>query len=110
MIQQITLGELNAWKTSAKVFHLIDVRDEEEHDFFNIGGVLVPLEDIMREKSEFDKKEPVVVYCKRGIRSQIAIQRLQQRLPLVNFYNLQGGIYHLIQDKKSNENQNRYSN
>lgn len=103
MVQQITLEELNKWETSNKVFHLIDVRAEEEHDFFNIGGVLVPLEDIMREKTEFDKKEPVIVYCKRGMRSQIAIQRLQHRLPSVDFYNLQGGILQLILQYKKTQ-------
>ncbi len=92
MIQQLTIQELNTWKTEGKAFHLVDVREEDEHDAHNIGGELVSLGEIMRHKAEFDKSIPVVVYCKRGIRSQIAIQRLQPRLPHVDFYNLKGGI------------------
>ena len=46
-------------------------------------------------RDKIEQEKPVVIYCKRGIRSQIAIQRLQRKLPNVEFYNLDGGIYNL---------------
>jgi rhodanese-related sulfurtransferase len=42
------------------------------------------------EKIPTDK--PVIVYCKRGIRSQIAIQRLQEKFGFTNLINLRGGM------------------
>ena len=94
-MQQITLNQLQTWKETGKEFQLIDVREPEEHGSFNIGGELIPMAYIMRSIDRLDPEKPIVVYCKRGIRSQLAIQRWQARLPQAEFYNLMGGIYHL---------------
>lgn len=95
-MQHITLTTLKTWQAEKRVFKLIDVREEEEHEAFNIGGQLIPLGTIHRNIAVFDQSIPVVVYCKRGIRSQVAIQRLQLKLKTVAFYNLQGGILPLL--------------
>ena len=63
---------------------LIDVRSITERNEFNIGGMHIPLERI------FNKK--VVLYCQKGIRSQIAIQRIQIKFGINNFINLEGGL------------------
>jgi rhodanese-related sulfurtransferase len=36
--------------------------------------------------------KPVIVYCKKGVRSQIAIQRLEDKFGFNNLINLKGGI------------------
>jgi len=71
---------------------LIDVREPHEHDQFNIGGRLIPLDEIMREVENIPRDKEVVLYCKMGIRSQIAIQRLQEKFGFTNLVNLQGGM------------------
>ena len=71
---------------------LIDVREPYEHAEFNIGGELIPLDQIMQQLERIDKERPVVMYCRKGIRSHIAIQRLQNKLPFENLINLTGGI------------------
>lgn len=71
---------------------LLDVREKWEHDDFNIGGTLIPLASIFDDIDLIDKEKTVVVYCRKGIRSQIAIQRLQQRYGLKNLVNLTGGM------------------
>lgn len=91
-IQHITFEELERWRTEGKPFQLVDVREPEEHEAFNIGGQLIPLEDILKHQDQFDSSQPIVVYCKRGVRSQIAIQKLANRLPEADFYNLRDGI------------------
>lgn len=70
---------------------LIDVREPAEHEDYNIGGQLIPLDDVLRRSAQIPKDEPVVVYCKRGIRSQIAIQKLEQ-CGFRNLINLRGGM------------------
>jgi rhodanese-related sulfurtransferase len=94
-MKNITISELNKWVAEGKKHELIDVREEEEHATFNIGGALIPLSKINRWQPTEPDSTPVVVYCKRGIRSQIAIQRLSQRFPKVDFYNLENGILDL---------------
>jgi rhodanese-related sulfurtransferase len=73
-------------------FQLIDVREPAEHESYNIGGELIPLGEIMDRIKVIQTDRPVIIYCKMGIRSQIAIQRLQEKFGFPNLYNLQGGI------------------
>lgn len=92
MVHQITADELKEALGSAIPPVLIDVREDHEHEDFNIGGINIPLGEIMQHVSEIPRNEPVILYCKRGIRSAIAIQRLQEKFGFVNLVNLQGGI------------------
>ncbi len=70
---------------------LIDVREPAEHNEFNIGGELIPLGTIVQQIEKIATDKPVIVYCRKGIRSQVAIQRLQEKLPFKNLINLIGG-------------------
>ncbi|MFT4758935.1 MAG: rhodanese-related sulfurtransferase [Paraglaciecola sp.] len=94
-MKNITYPQIQRWQADNLPFQLIDVREPEEHATFNIGGDLIPLEDILRKRDQLDLSKPIVFYCKRGIRSQIAIQKLQRKLPNGDFYNLTSGILHL---------------
>lgn len=71
---------------------LIDVREPHEHDSFNIGGTLIPLGEIISKSCYIPKDVPVIIYCRKGIRSQIAIQRLEEKFGFRNLINLRGGI------------------
>ncbi|WP_082038066.1 rhodanese-like domain-containing protein [Flavihumibacter solisilvae] len=92
MVRQITASELMEALNSDRPPVLIDVREDYEHEDFNIGGSNIPLGEILRHAQEIPGDETVVVYCKRGIRSAIAIQRLQEKYGFTNLLNLQGGI------------------
>jgi rhodanese-related sulfurtransferase len=72
--------------------YLLDVRELLEHEDFNIGGKLIPLGDLISQAENIPKDKPVIVYCKKGIRSQIAIQRLQEKFDFTNLVNLKGGM------------------
>jgi rhodanese-related sulfurtransferase len=95
-MKQITYAELQTWIAKGKHFQLVDVREADEHADFNIGGTLIPLSKISRWTPDEGDLQPIVVYCKRGIRSQIAIQRLAVKFPAVDFYNLENGILALL--------------
>lgn len=95
-MNHLTFSELQKWKAANKPFQLIDVREPDEHESYNIGGQLIPLQSIFRKTDLLDFSQPIVIYCKRGIRSQLAIQRLSIRFPEVQFYNLSQGIMHLF--------------
>lgn len=95
-MNQLTYSELQNWKAEKKSFQLIDVREPDEHEAYNIGGQLIPLQSILKKTDLLDFSQPIVIYCKRGIRSQLAIQRLAIRFPEAHFYNLSQGIMHLF--------------
>ena len=87
----ITPQQLQTRLQEKKLF-LLDVREPFEHEDFNIGGHLIPLGNIVSMAEHIPKNEPVIVYCKRGIRSQIAIQRLEDKFGFTNLINLEGGM------------------
>jgi rhodanese-related sulfurtransferase len=92
MIKQLSLAELAVWQQERRAHILVDVRDSVERSAFHIGGLHIPLAELVRREAEIPANVPVVFYCKRGIRSQLAIQRLQSRRSNSDFYNLQAGI------------------
>lgn len=71
---------------------LLDVREPDEHVDYNIGGTLIPLTDVVLQYKRIPTDQPVIVYCKKGIRSQIAIQKLEEKFGFTNLVNLKGGI------------------
>ncbi len=97
-MRHITPTDLLQLIASGKKYFLLDVREDFEHEDFNIGGQLIPLGEIITNAGEIPKEIPVVVYCRKGIRSQIAIQRLQEKFGFTNLINLEGGVEKLRND------------
>jgi len=91
-MRSITAQELLQKINEAEDIQLIDVREQWEHEAFNIGGILIPLGSLIENLDKVCTDKPVVFYCQKGIRSQIAIQRLQQRPGYTNLINLNGGM------------------
>jgi rhodanese-related sulfurtransferase len=90
-MQSITAIALQQKINDKDNFQLIDVREPDEHAEFNIGGQLIPLGEIVQQVEKIATDKPVIIYCRKGIRSQIAIQRLQEKFPFANLINLIGG-------------------
>jgi adenylyltransferase/sulfurtransferase len=90
-LKSITVNALAEMIENKQDFQLIDVREEEEHLEFNIGGHLIPMGQITLHIAKIDTDKPVIFYCKRGIRSQFAIQKLMEKFPFTNLVNLIGG-------------------
>ena len=91
-MQSITPIQLQQKITNKEEIFLIDVRETFEHEDFNIGGVLIPLNEVIQNINQIPIDKPVILYCKKGIRSHIAIERLQQKFAFTNLINLEGGI------------------
>lgn len=88
----ITPAELHQKLKDGQSWQLIDVREAWEHEAFNIGGLLIPLEEVVTRIDEIETGKPVVFYCEHGIRSALAIQRILQKRNFGNIYNLKGGM------------------
>ncbi len=90
-MKQVTPTELKKWIASGKDFVLIDIREDWERERYNIGGRHIPLGDLIGRTNELPKDKDVVLYCEKGIRSVLAIQRLET-LGFHNLINLSGGM------------------
>ena len=91
-MQEITVAELKMKLAAGEDIQLVDVREPYEHEAYNIGGQLMPLSSLMEHADHIPTHKTVVMYCKKGIRSMIAIQRLTEKAGYTNLVNLKGGI------------------
>ncbi len=90
-MKEITVEELKNMKEKGEDFQLIDVREDFEYEMSNLNGENIPLGGILIETDKISKDKPVVVMCRSGKRSAMAIMQLEQQ-GFTNLYNLQGGI------------------
>lgn len=98
-MHSIDANVLAEWIQQGKNFLLIDVREVFEHEILNIGGYNIPLSEIGRACETLPNDRDIVVYCAKGIRSVIAIQKMEAR-GLTRLYNLSGGISAISQPEK----------
>lgn len=91
-LQDISPYELMAWIQAQRPFALLDVREEDERQHDHIGGEWIPMDEVLKRQQELPADKPLVVYCRRGVRSAIIIQRLQEKYGMHNLYNLSGGL------------------
>ncbi|MBK8042098.1 MAG: rhodanese-like domain-containing protein [Haliscomenobacter sp.] len=89
----ITVQELKSKMERGDRFVLIDVREPDEHQAFNVGGLLIPLGTVPRTIPELEEhqEEEVIIYCRSGRRSATAQYMLQQA-GFQNVRNLEGGM------------------
>lgn len=91
-MNQITPHELKSLMESrGDDIVLVDVREGWEREAFNIGGIHLPMGDLAARYREIPADKEVVVYCEKGIRSTIVIQRLEGA-GFTNLINLSGGM------------------
>lgn len=90
----ITVEELKARMDAGEKLHIIDVREPEEFEAFNIGAKLIPLGRFqMMDVDELMplKDEEVIVHCRSGKRSMTACLILDS-MGFTNTKNLEGGM------------------
>ncbi|RFZ95765.1 thiamine biosynthesis protein [Mucilaginibacter conchicola] len=71
---------------------LVDIRTDQEHDEFNIGGMHFELDELADNLDTFDPQKSYVFYCSSGKRSAEAVKLMQEKLPQVKVYSLKGGV------------------
>ncbi len=76
---------------SSSTIQLIDVRSEEEFSSFNIGGISIPLKDLISRKNLIDTSSKVVFCCENGESSLQAVRALLTH-DLQDFFILKGGL------------------
>ncbi len=90
-VAQVTPVELKRRIDAGEDVFVLDVREPFEYQIANIGGKLIPQNDVPQRLAEIDREREIVVHCKSGGRSQrIAEFLVQNGYPKVA--NLAGGI------------------
>ena len=91
-MKEITVQELKTKIDNKEQFQLIDVREENERQFTNIGGDHISMGSVMQSLDKIQKDKDVVIYCRSGSRSAQIVNFLEMNQGFENLYNLKGGI------------------
>jgi len=90
-IPQLSVKDLKKRIDAGEEVYIIDVREPFEYKIAQIGGKLIPQNDVPQRLAEIDRDREVIVQCKSGGRSQRIAEFLKQAgYPRV--VNLAGGI------------------
>lgn len=89
----ITVAQLKEMIESGAKFNLIDVRNPDEYDEDNIGGILIPLAELPDNLEELEgmKGEDIYIHCRSGARSGRAKEFLLAE-GFTKVHNVLGGI------------------
>jgi len=94
VVPEIDVEELRARIGTGRTLRIVDVREPHEWRISNLGAYgaqLVPLGRLADALDELDPAEELVVYCRTGHRSAIAVQQLAAA-GFARAVNLRGGI------------------
>ena len=90
-IPQMSVQELKQLRDAGKDVLILDVREPWEYQIANIGGKLIPQNEVPQRLTELDRNREIVVQCKSGRRSQHIAEFLVQN-GYSDVKNLAGGI------------------
>ncbi|MBS0286557.1 MAG: rhodanese-like domain-containing protein [Proteobacteria bacterium] len=88
---QITVQELAKLFHAKADFFLLDVRNIDEYQVFNLGGTLIPLSELPKRVAQIPRDKLIVALCHSGYRSQVAVEFLQN-VGINNVKNIVGGV------------------
>jgi len=88
---EISVEELKRRLDAKEDVFILDVREPHEYQICNLNGHLIPLNDLPKRVNELDPDKEVVVHCKMGGRSAMAVEFLQKS-GFTKAKNLTGGI------------------
>ena len=90
-IPQLSVKELKKRMDAGENLFILDVREPFEYRIANIGGKLIPQNEVPERIGEIDRNQEIIVQCKSGGRSQRIAEFLKQS-GFPNVANLAGGI------------------
>jgi len=91
-MKELTVSELKDILDKKEDICLIDVREAHELEICEIGGVHIPMGDVMNNLDRIPKDKKVIIHCRSGARSGAVVQALETQHGYSNLYNLKGGI------------------
>ncbi|MDX2246408.1 MAG: molybdopterin-synthase adenylyltransferase MoeB [Bacteroidia bacterium] len=91
-VKEVTVAELDRFRSLGTDFQLIDVREPHEYEIVNIGGELIPQNEIEDHLEKIHSGKPVIIHCRSGVRSAKVIRLLEEKYGFENLYNLKGGV------------------
>ena len=80
-----------AFKQNLDALAVVDIRTQREWEDFNVGGIHIPLDDLLARINEISPENSYTLVCYNGTQSHIACQLLSAK-GFKNCRNLEGGL------------------
>ena len=80
-----------AFKQNLDALAVLDIRTQREWEDFNVGGIHIPLDDLLARINEISPEKNYTLICYNGTQSHIACQVLAAK-GFKNCRNLEGGL------------------
>jgi adenylyltransferase/sulfurtransferase len=90
-IPDMSVQELDALRQANADVFILDVRNPDEYALCNLGGHLIPMNELPTRLGELNPEQQIVIHCHAGGRSRRATEYLIQQ-GFKNVFNLRGGI------------------
>ncbi|MFN8355239.1 MAG: rhodanese-like domain-containing protein [Spirosomataceae bacterium] len=89
----MSVKELQRRLASGEVLNLVDVRTPGEFEDFNIGGISLPMDDLLLRIDQLEslKNQEVILLCGVGLQSHIATKILAKK-GFEQVEHLEGGL------------------
>lgn len=76
-------------------FNLLDVRTKLERNEYHMESIHIPLNELPQRLHEVPQNKNVLVFCKSGVRSKLAIEVLKRNGFINELVNLKGGLLNM---------------
>lgn len=90
-VPEISVQQLEALRNANADILILDVRNPDEYAVNNLGGILIPLNELPSRLHELNPDQHIIVHCQMGGRSKRATEFLIQQ-GFKHVENLRGGI------------------
>lgn len=91
-INELSPEQFEDFRKFEDQYQIVDVRSENEHSEFNLGGQNIPWKDEDLKLDNFDTNKIPIFYCQTGKRSYQAALFLKNNLKLNTICHLKGGV------------------
>jgi len=93
-----SIPEINysAYAEAKEMYFLVDVREQEEREHFSLGGLHIPLNELLANPQVLAAQDNILLYCASGKRSAVGVKALIKYFPLKKIVNLKGGVSAVI--------------
>lgn len=88
----ITPKELKEKLDRGDDFLLLDIRESYEQEICNIGGIQIPMAEVIGRIKELDLNREIVVMCRSGRRAGALVNLLIEEYKVNTVSMLEGGI------------------
>ena len=91
-MKEITPKQLKQKLDAGETVQIIDIREDHEVDSGDMGGIHIPMAEVLNRCDQIRRDCCVVIHCRGGDRARAVVHALETQKGFENLYHLEGGI------------------